>query len=171
MYLSEIGWHLYALLFILCILLPALVLWALVYFKPLWLRQSLWAFSLCSLSFLVLSLTFSHNRLLMNGNSLELTAGLYQTKIDDIHSAQSKVAVIFCEELGEFKPEVAVNAINLPNYKVGWFRLANQQMAFVMLIGDIDRVTVVSTKNAIALLSGDINRDSAGAGLQAKAFR
>ena len=171
MYLSEIGWHLYALLFVLCIFLPAVVLSALVYFKPQWLRHSLWAFSLCSVSFLMLSLTFSYNKLLMTGHSLELTAGLYQTKIEDIHSAQSKVAVVFCDELGEFKPEVAVNAINLPNYKVGWFRLANQQLAFVMLIGDIDRVTVVSTKTAIALLSGDINRDKAGAGLQAKAFR
>lgn len=171
MYLSEIGWHLYALLFILCILLPAVVLGLLVHFKPGWLRQSLWLFSLCSLGFLVLSLKFSDNTLLMTEHSLQLNAGLYQTKIDDIHSAQSKVSVVFCEELGEFKPEVAVNAINLPNYKVGWFLLANQQMAFVMLIGDIDRVTVVSTKSSIALLSGDINRDNAGAGLQAKAFR
>lgn len=171
MYLSEIGWHLYALLFIVCILLPALILSALVYFKPVWLRQSLWAFSLCSLCFLLLSLKFSDNTLLMTENSLELKAGLYQTKIDDIHSAQSKVSVVFCDELGEFKPVVAVNAIHLPNYKVGWYRLANQQTAFVMLIGDIDKVTVVSTKNAIALISGDINRDNAGAGLQAKAFR
>jgi hypothetical protein len=107
----------------------------------------------------------------MTEHSLQLKAGLYQTNIDDIHSAQSKVSVVFCDELGEFKPQVAVNAINLPNYKVGWFRLANQQMAFVMLIGDIDRVTVVSTKSSIALLSGDINRDNSGAGLQAKAFR
>ena len=171
MYLSEIGWHLYALLFTLCILLPALILWALVYFKPAWLRQSLWAFSLCSLGFLILSLKFSDNTLLMTDTALELRAGLFQTKIDDIHSAQSKVAVMFCDELGEFKPVAAINAIHLPNYKVGWYRLANQQTAFVMLIGDIDRVTVVSTKTAIALLSGDINRDNAGAGLQAKAFR
>ena len=171
MYLSEIGWQLYALLFVVCILLPALVLWALVYFKPHWLRQSLWAFSLCSLCFLVLSLKFSDNTLLMTDSALELNAGLYQTKIDDIHSAQSKVSVVICDELGEFKPIIAVNAINLPNYKVGWFRLANQQTAFVMLIGDIEKVTVVSTKTAIALISGDINRDNTGAGLQAKAFR
>lgn len=171
MYLAEIGWHLYALLFVLCIGLPAVVLSVLVYLKPLWLRQSLWLFSFCSLGFLLLSLSFSYNKLFMNGDVLELRAGLYQTTIKDVHSAQSKVAVIFCDELGEFKPQVAVNAINLPNYKVGWFRLANQQLAFVMLIGDIDRVTVVSTKTAIALLSGDINRDNAGTGLQAKAFR
>lgn len=171
MYLSEIGWHLYALLFFFCILLPALVLCALVYVKPIWLRQALWAFSLCSLCFLVLSLKFSDNSLLMTDSALELRAGLYQTRIDDIHSAQSKVSVVFCDELGEFKPVVAVNAINLPNYKVGWFKLVNQQTAFVMLIGDIDKVTVVSTKNATALISGDINRDNAGAGLQAQAFR
>ena len=171
MYLSEIGWHLYALLFIFFVLLPALILSALVYFKPRWLRQSLWIFSLCSLGFLLLSMKFSDNTLLMTDDSLELKAGLYQTKIDNIHSAQSKVSVIFCDELGEFKPEVAVNAINLPNYKVGWYRLANQQTAFVMLIGDIDRVTVVSTKHAIALISGDINRDNAGTGLQIKTFR
>ncbi|MCA1930662.1 hypothetical protein [Rheinheimera sp.] len=109
--------------------------------------------------------------MLMTDQALELKAGLYQTKIEDIHSAQSKVSVLFCDELGEFKPVVAVNAINLPNYKVGWYRLANQQTAFVMLIGDIEKVTVVSTKHAIALISGDINRDNAGAGLQAKAFR
>jgi hypothetical protein len=171
MYLSEIGWHLYALLFVGCILLPAIVLSVLLYFKPLWLRQSLWLFSFCCLCFLSLSLKFSDNTMLMTDQALELKAGLYQTKIEDIHSAQSKVSVLFCDELGEFKPVVAVNAINLPNYKVGWYRLANQQTAFVMLIGDIEKVTVVSTKHAIALISGDINRDNAGAGLQAKAFR
>jgi hypothetical protein len=171
MYLSEIGWHLYAVLFLVCILLPALVLSALVYVKPAWLRQSLWLFSLCSLCFLVLSLKFSDNTLLMTEQSLELKAGLYQTKIDDIHSAQSKISVLFCHELEEFKPVMAVNAINLPNYKVGWYRLANQQTAFVMFIGDTDKVTVVNTKNAIALISGDINRDKAGFGWQAKTFR
>lgn len=170
MYLSEIGWHLYALLFLGCILLPALLLTALVYAKPQWLKSSLWVFSLCCLSFLLLSLKFSQNTLLMTDGALELKAGLYQTRIDDVHSAQSKISVVFCEELGEFEPVVAVNAINLPNYKVGWFTLANQQTAFVMLIGDIDRVTVVSTKQATALLSGDINRDNAGAAGQAKAL-
>lgn len=171
MYLSEIGWHLYALLFTVFILFPAIFLWVFVYFKPVWLRQSLWGFSLCCLCFLTLSIKFNDNTMLMTDGSLELKAGLYQTKINDIHSAQSKVSVVFCDELGEFKPVVAVNAINLPNYKVGWYKLANQQMAFVMLIGEIDKVTVLSTKNAIALINGDINRDNAGRGLQARAFR
>ena len=83
-------------------------------------------------------------------------AGFYQTVINDYAMASRDIEIRSKDELGEFKPNVAVDGIDLPEYKVGWYLLENRKLALVMLIGKSDEVSVVDTPGMTAIVSGNI---------------
>ncbi|MFC4656427.1 MULTISPECIES: hypothetical protein [Rheinheimera] len=170
MYIFDLGWQLYLCLISALLLVPALVLFLLYWVFPQSLRACLWGMALCCLLFLGLCLKLNDNRVAMSVDALEITAGLFQTRVEHIHAANSKIDLRFCDELAEFEPVELVSGLNLPGYKVGWYKLANQQQAFVMLIGEIDRVSVVRTDAEIALIGGDINQQGINARAQIRAF-
>lgn len=94
----------------------------------------------------------------MTHDSLTLQAGPYQTAVSSLSAADTQVSVVSAQQLGEFQPASVVNGILLPEYQVGWFRLANDQLAFVMFIGEVAEVSIVKTANTIALISGNVHQ-------------
>ncbi|WP_337880640.1 hypothetical protein [Rheinheimera sp.] len=170
MYIFDLGWQLYLCLITALLLMPALLFFLLYWVFPQSLRFCLWGMALCCLLFLGLCLKLNDNSVAMTLDALEIKAGLFQTRLEHIHAANSKIDLRYCDELAEFEPVELQKGLNLPGYRVGWYKLANQQRAFVMLIGDVDRVSVVRTVNEIALIGGDINRQGGTGKAQISAF-
>lgn len=152
----EIGWQLYMLLFGLVVVLPVLSVWLLCHWRRQPVRPALWSMVGATTMFLLLSWGFSRNSVTLDENQLALKAGFYQTQIDNIGLASSAVEVLPPDQLGEFTPSVAVNAIRLPNYQVGWFLLQNRQLAFVMLIGPQQEVSLVRSGEKTAVVGGNL---------------
>jgi len=169
MFVFDLGWQLYLGLMVVLLLLPALGLAVVYFFHPRSLRLCLWTMALSCLLFLGLCLKLNDNTIQLTDQTLELRAGLYQMRIDNLHSAHSKMMLRFCDELAEFEPVELISGISLPHYKVGWYTLANQQQAFVMIIGQVDRVTVIRTDDSVTLVGGDLNHQQGG-NLQMSAF-
>ena len=153
-----VGWQVYLLLFLLMVVLPSLLAMGLYRFKPHLLKPMLWSLLGLTSGFLWLSWALSHNQIWVFENRLEFKAGFYTATANGFTLPESNISVLDRRELGPFSPETPVNGIHLPGYKVGWFRLENQKLAFVMLIGEHDEITVVRTPNMIAIISGDIQR-------------
>jgi len=155
-----IGWQLYVILFGLMVFVPLLLALVLLIINRLWLKPVLWSVLGCVSGFLLTAWWLSDNKVQFIENSLHIQAGFYQTTIPDLTLPDCSINVFTQAELGPFTPKVAVNGIHLPNYRVGWYRLQNNELAFVMLIGDYQEVTVVKTPTMIAVVSGDIHRDN-----------
>lgn len=155
-----IGWQLYVILFSLMVFVPLLLAMVLLIVNRLWLKPVLWSVLGCVSSFLMTAWWLSDNKVQFVENSLYIQAGFYQAMIPDLTLPDCSINVFSQAELGSFTPKVAVNGIHLPNYRVGWYRLQNNELAFVMLIGDYQEVTVVKTPTIIAVVSGDIHRDN-----------
>lgn len=154
------GWQLYLLLFMLMVLLPMLVATCFYLYKPQWLQQILWGLLACTSGCLWLSWSLSQNYIRIYDHYVEFKAGFYQVQLTGLTAADSQIKVLPQTELGDYQPKVNVNAINLPGYRVGWFLLQNNQLAFVMLIGDHSEITVLQTVGNTALVSGNIQQIS-----------
>lgn len=100
----------------------------------------------------------SHNQVQITQDALTLQAGPYRTAVGSLSAADTQVNIVSAQQLGDFTPTHVVNGILLPDYKVGWFRLANDQLAFVMFIGEVAEVSIVKTANTIALISGNVHQ-------------
>ena len=155
-----IGWQLYLTLFGLMVFVPSMLALVLLIMNRKWLKPVLWSVLGFTGTFLLTAWWVSDNKVQFVDNNLHIQAGFYQTTITDLTQPDCSIDVLIHDELGPFTPKVAVNGIHLPNYRVGWYRLHNGELAFVMLIGDSQEVTVVKTPNMIAIVSGDIHRDS-----------
>lgn len=160
MFAIDLGWQLYLSLVVALLLLPALIVIALVRFKPSALQGGLWFLALSSLAFLGLCFKLNDNYINVTADVLEAQAGFYSTRLEGLQSPNSSIQMRFCDELDEFRPVDALSAIRLPNYRVGWYQLANKERAFVMLIGEVDRITIIQTKGGTALIGGDLNQRS-----------
>lgn len=156
----EIGWQLYLILFGLMVFVPALLASILLMLNRQWLKPILWSMLGFTSSFLLTAWWVSDNQVQFVENSLHIQAGFYQTTIADLSLPECTIDVLSQDELGSFTPKHAVNGIHLPNYRVGWYRLQNNELAFVMLIGESPEITVVKTPTMTAIVSGDIHRDS-----------
>lgn len=156
--LLGVGWQFYLLLFLLMVALPSLLAIGLYRFKPQLLKPVLWSLLSLTSGFLWLSWTLSHNQVWVFENRLEFKAGFYHANITGLTLPESNISVLDRTELGQFTPDSMVNGIQLPGYTVGWYLLQNQKLAFVMLIGDHQEITLVRTPGMIALISGDIQR-------------
>ncbi|MBU1436916.1 MAG: hypothetical protein KJ930_04125 [Gammaproteobacteria bacterium] len=155
-----IGWQLYVTLFGLMVFVPSLLALVLLIINRRWLKTALWSVLSCTTAFLLTSWWVSDNKVQFVENNLQIQAGFYQTTITDLSLPETSIDVLTATELGPLTPKNAVNGIHLPNYRVGWYRLQNNELAFVMLIGDYREVTVVRTRTMMAIVSGDIHRDS-----------
>ncbi len=155
-----IGWQLYVILFGLMVFVPLLLAMVLLIINRIWLKPVLWSVLGCVSAFLMTAWWVSDNKVQFVENSLHIQAGFYQTTIPDLSLPDCSINVFTQAELGALTPKVAINGINLPNYRVGWYRLHNNELAFVMLIGDYQEVTVVKTPTMIAIVSGDIHRNN-----------
>jgi len=155
----EIGWQFYVTLFVLMVLVPTLLAMVVLVIYRRWLKPMLWSVLSVTGAFLLTAWWVSDNRVQFVENSLHIQAGFYQTTIADLSLPDSSIDVFNQAELGSFTPIVAINGIHLPQYRVGWYRLQNNDLAFVMLIGDHPEVTVVKTPTRTAIVSGDIHRD------------
>jgi hypothetical protein len=155
-----IGWQLYLTLFGLMVFVPALLALVLLILNRQWLKPVLWSVLSCTGAFLLTAWWVSDNKVQFVENNLHIHAGFYHTTITDLSLPETSINVFTQTELGPFTPKVAINGIHLPNYRVGWYRLQNNELAFVMLIGEYHEVTVVKTPTMIAIVSGDIQRDS-----------
>lgn len=155
-----IGWQLYLTLFGLLVFVPSLLALVLLMLNRQWLKPVLWSVLGFTGTFLLTAWWVSDNKVQFVENSLLIQAGFYQTTISDLSLPDSSINLLNQDELGVLTPIVAVNGIHLPNYRVGWYRLQNNHLAFVMLIGDTSEVTVIKTPSITAILSGDIHRDS-----------
>lgn len=154
----DIGWQLYLILFSLLVGLPAMIGFMLYRLDPRWLKPLLWSLPACASLFLWSAWWLTHNSVEIGDNSMLLQAGFYQATVTDLSLPQSVIDVIPKEELGQYRPDIAINGINLPDYQVGWYLLANGKMAFVMLIGSPAEITLVSTPSATALVGGNIHQ-------------
>ncbi len=154
----DIGWQLYLILFSLMVLVPAVIGLVLLAVNKNWLKPVLWSALSCTCAFLWTAWWFNHNQVFIQDNSMLLQAGFYQTTVNDLSLPQSAINVIPQNELGVYKPDVAVNGINLPEYQVGWYLLENRKVAFVMLIGSPLEVTVVDTPSMTAVVGGNIHQ-------------
>jgi len=155
-----IGWQLYITLFGLMVLVPSLLAFVLLISNRRWLKPVLWSVLSFIGAFLLTAWWVSDNKVQFVDNSLHIHAGFYQTTIPDLSLPDSSINVFTHAELGLFTPKIVINGIHLPNYRVGWYRLQNNELAFVMLIGDYQEVTVVKTPTMIAIVGGDIHRDN-----------
>lgn len=131
------------------------------------LRTALWSQVGCMVTFLGCCWVLSQNQVQIHQDSLTLQAGPYQTAVGSLSDANTQVNVVPAQQLGDFKPTHVVNGILLPNYQVGWFRLANDQLAFVMLIGEVAEVSVVKSATTIALVSGNLHQTATSSTSQA----
>jgi len=156
--LLGVGWQFYLLLFLLMVALPSVLAIGLCRFKPKLLKPVLWSLLSLTSGFLWLSWALSHNQVWVFENRLEFKAGFYHAKVTGLTLPESNISVLESSELGLFTPDSVVNGIHLPGYKVGWYLLQNQKLAFVMLIGDHQEITLVRTPGMIALISGDLQR-------------
>lgn len=153
-----IGWQPYLSLFGLMVLIPSMMATVLLLVNRLWLKPVLWTVLGCTGAFLWAAWWLGDNKVQLGENRLHIQAGFYQTELTDLTLPSSSISVMGLHDLGSFAPEVMVNGINLPNYRVGWFRLVNNDLAFVMLIGTHAEVTLVKTASMTAIVSGDIQR-------------
>ncbi len=154
--LTDLSWQLYLLLFSVVVMLPCIAVFLLCRIYKKALQPSLWSLVGFGSLFLWLSWSLSHNAIVLEGSQLTLKAGFYQASFKDLSRAGTGIEVLGRAELGDFAPSVAVNALQLPSYQVGWFRLKNQQLAFVMLIGDSQEVSLVRAGNQLALVGGNL---------------
>ncbi len=155
-----IGWQLYVTLFGLMVVVPSLLALVLLLINRRWLKAALWSVLSCAGAFLLTAWWVSDNKVQFVENNLHIHAGFYQTTIAGISLPETSINVFNAAELGAYTPINAVNGIHLPNYRVGWYRLQDRTLAFVMLIGDYHEVSVVKTPTMVAIVSGDIHRDS-----------
>jgi hypothetical protein len=158
MNLFFVGWQLYVLLFALMVVLPSFLVMGLYRFKPMWLKPMLWLLLGLTSGYLWLSWSVSQNQIWVFENRLELKAGFFRASLNGLTLPESNISVLETAELGHFSPETVVDGFNLPGYKVGWYRLQNQQLAFIMLIGEHQEITLVRTPEMVAIISGDIQR-------------
>ena len=121
-------------------------------------RTALWSQLACMAAFLGSCWVLSHNQVQITQDALTLQAGPYRTAVGSLSAADTQVNIVSAQQLGDFTPTHVVNGILLPDYKVGWFRLANDQLAFVMFIGEVAEVSIVKTANTIALISGNVHQ-------------
>lgn len=154
----DIGWQLYLMLFSVMVLIPAIIGLVLLTVNKNWLKPVLWSALGSTCVFLWTAWWVNHNKVFIHDHSMLLQAGFYQTTVSDLSLPQSAINVMPPNELGVYTPSVAVNGINLPEYQVGWYLLANRQVAFVMLIGSPAEVTVVSTPTMTAVVGGNIHQ-------------
>jgi len=152
----EVGWQLYLLLFCLVVMLPVLCIWLLCLWRRLPLRPALWSMVGMTSIYMALSWGLGSNSVTLQENHLALKAGFYQTKIHNVGLASSAIHVLPQDQLGEFAPAVAVNGIRLPGYQVGWYLLENRKLAFVMLIGPQQEVSLVRSGEMTAVVGGNL---------------
>ena len=152
----EIGWQLYLLLFVLVVMLPVLTIWLLCLWRRFPVRPVLWSLVGTTMLYMTLSWGISANSVILEENSLALQAGFYHTQIDNIGLASSAIHVIPQTQLGEYTPAKAVNGIRLPGYQVGWYLLQNRQLAFVMLIGPQQEVSLIRSGDMTAVVGGNL---------------
>jgi len=155
-----IGWQLYLTLFGLMVFVPSLLAVVLLILNRKWLKPVLWSVLGFTGTFMLTAWWVSDNKVEFVENSLHIHAGFYHTTITDLTLPETTINVLSQAELGSFTPKIAINGIHLPNYRVGWYRLQNNELAFVMLIGNYQEVTVVKTAKMLAIVSGDIHRDN-----------
>lgn len=160
MMLSIGGWPV-LLLFALCVLLPACISVLLWRIRPQQLRLLLWSQLGFSALFFCSCWVISQNQVVMSNDALTLQAGWYHTSMKPMSASNTLVSVVSAGDLGQFQPTQAVNGIHLPHYQVGWFRLANQELAFVMLIGDVAEVSIVRAAGSVALVGGNLHQTNA----------
>jgi hypothetical protein len=156
----QLSWQLYLMLFVAMVGVPVFAGSVAYYVNTRLLKPLLWWVLFCTSAFLWTAWWLSHNQIDVSGNSMTLRAGFYQTVIDDYAQASRDVEVRPLHELGDFKPNVAVNGINLPEYQVGWYLLENRKLAFVMLIGHTEQVSVIKTASMTAILGGNIRKEN-----------
>lgn len=152
----EIGWQLYLLLFCLVVLLPVFAVWLFCRWRRFPLRPALWSMVGATMLFMVLSRGISSNSVTLEENRLALQAGFYHAQIDNIGLASSAINVLPQDQLGEYAPAIAVNGIRLPGYQVGWYLLQNRKLAFVMLIGPQQEVSLIRSGEMTAVVGGNL---------------
>ncbi len=152
----EIGWQLYLLLFCGVVMVPCLGIWALCRVRRWPVRTALWSLVAATTTFMTLTWAISSNSVILAENQLALKAGFYQTQINNIDLASSAINILPANQLGEFAPLVAVNGIRLPDYQVGWYLLQNRKLAFVMLIGPQEEVSLVRSGDMTAVVGGNL---------------
>ena len=152
----HLSWQLYFILFTAMVFAPSVAGTAAYLYNNRLLKPVLWWVIACTVAFLWTSWWISNNQIAVSGNKMLVRAGFYQTVINDYAMASRDIEIRSKDKLGEFKPNVAVDGIDLPKYKVGWYLLENRKLAFVMLIGKSDEVSVVDTPGMTAIVSGNI---------------
>lgn len=152
----EIGWQLYLLLFFGVVVVPCVAIWYLCRLVKWPLRPALWSVVAATSAYLLISWSFSMNSVTLIENQLALKAGFYQLQINNIDRASNEIYVLPATQLGDFSPSVAVNAIRLPGYQVGWYLLQNRKLAFVMLIGTQEEVSLVRSGEMTAVVGGNL---------------
>lgn len=152
----EISWQLYLLLFCGVVALPVVSIWAWCHLRKRPLQPALWSLVATTSVFMGLTWAISTNSVTLEENHLALKAGFYQAHIDNIGLASTAINIMPLEQLGEYKPLTAVNGIRLPGYQVGWYLLHNRKLAFVMLIGPQDEVSLVRSGEMTAVVGGNL---------------
>lgn len=154
----QLGWQLYFVLFIAIVLVPSTAGIALYFWQKRFLKPVLWWLLACAVTYVWTAWWLSHNQIAVSGDTLTVRAGFYRTVIHDYPEARAEIVVRDKKELGDFTPQIAVDGIDLPKYQVGWYVLANRKLAFVMLIGEEQEVSVVDTPRITAIVSGNIQQ-------------
>ncbi len=152
----EISWQLYLLLFCCVVGVPVISIWSWCHWAKRPLKPALWSLVGSTAVFMGLTWAISSNSVTIEENHLALKAGFYQAHIDNISLASSAVHIMPLDQLGEYTPEIAVNGIRLPGYQVGWYLLHNRKLAFVMLIGSLDEVSLVRSGDMTAVVGGNL---------------
>jgi hypothetical protein len=158
--LTQPGWPLYFILFLIVVMLPVGLVWAFAVWRELQARVVLWSLVLCSCCFLGGIWALQQNQVQWSDQHLVLKAGFYQTELVDLANAGSAIELLSVVDLGEYQPEKAIDGIHLPGYHVGWYLLRNQEKAFVMLIGNSREVSLVRSGGQVALVSGNLLQHS-----------
>lgn len=144
-------------MFVCFVVVPAVMALGVWWLHRHHLKSLLWAQLGFTSLFLVGCWLLSQNSVQLKGDALTLQAGVYKTSVPALSASHNKVAVVGFTELGDFTPKDAVDGIRLPSYQVGWFRLSNDDVAFVMLIGEVAKVSIVRSPQHTVIVGADLS--------------
>jgi hypothetical protein len=91
------------------------------------------------------------HRIEVSSHGLEIASAFYKRRLALAELNLDEARVVDLEERTELKPASKSNAVSMPGFKGGWFRLGNRRKAFVAMTGG-PRVLWLPTRNDYDLL-------------------
>lgn len=91
--------------------------------------------------------------LIISGDTVTLDVPFYGFSLPRREVELAKVERVDWSQTPELKPDLRANGVGMPGFQLGWFRLANEQKAFVATTSTDNLVLLPTTRNYPLILS------------------